>query len=446
MGRELQGLHVGDGIGILDVVSRALEQLEADEAVEMAYTAVDDEVDSDHFDDPNNPEYSRNDDVDAGPLASSDLMTAEQVHNAASSTRRSGAAVNGEQIEMSSAQEAFGSEAHQNVDLGPRQRKRLGLRRRKTDLPAGNPAQSEAEGMALYGTKATVPFSNSIANYFKTVGSTHEKRITALTAWGVSVIGLIVCLVFVTKDFISSKSEAMVAVRFSIEDVVQLPELFICSTQRAFPVAWKHGGSEKLGDYGLPTQWVEILKMPGNDTEYIRYPDTHSHPNIESVVVDRFGNSCENRSFHLADAKRFHDAYSDVPHCFPCVKIKSDPAVPVTRALVNRHLEDSEKSSLSIQVAQSRTVDACGSPRAGLLLSVKVDLMKMVVARAAELQRLGVVDFNGEDPTRLREPDDREALAYEYAYVYNILASFSAKGWLETRADILAQVPLKLRP
>lgn len=191
LGRELHELDVGDGIGMVDAVSRALEQLEAVEAVEMAYTAMEDGGESDDFGERDHIGCGTNDDADAGPQACPDLMTTEQVRNAASQTHRSGAARDGEQIEMSSTPDILDAESNHNVNLGPRQRMRLGLRRRKKRPPPED-RESETEGVALYGTKGTVPFSKSIANYFKTVGSTQEKRVTALTAWGVSVIGLIV--------------------------------------------------------------------------------------------------------------------------------------------------------------------------------------------------------------------------------------------------------------
>lgn len=404
LGRELYSLDTGDGIGIIDAVSRALEQLEADEAVEMAYTTMDEGGEGENFGGPANPDYDDSGEhVDAGPLASNGLMTAEEVNMAlaSSSAQPSRAPLDGEQIEISPMPDILEVENNFNLDLGPRQRRRLGQRRRKQSRSAQD-SEQPGSGVALYGGKGTVPFSKRIANYFATVGSTQEKRVIALAAWGVSVVGLLVCLVFVTKDFVSSKSEAMVAVRYLQEDFITLPSLYICTTQLAFPTSANTASRNQVGSYGAPMQWVELLREPGGDSQYFKYPDTLTHPNVESVVIDRYGEDCTNVSLVLADAARFYYAYASVPRCFPCFKIKSDPPMVMSRALASEHYGDMEKTSLSVQVATSRTLHACRNSRVGLPGSVGEQLVTMILQRKDELERLGVLDFSGQDPTEKR--------------------------------------------
>lgn len=404
MGRTLYTLDDGDGIGIIDAVSQALEQLETEEAVEAA--RIGDGINSENFASrqsigPQSDVYGGSPDADPGPDVSHELMTARQVELALSANKSAQRAASGEatQTDFPPAEYLPADGESSKIDGGPKQPLPLGLRRRRRAPPGNSTENKGPTGVALFGTEAMVPFSKGISNYFATVGSTQEKRVVALSAWGISVIGLLVCLVFVTKDFVSSKNEAMVAVQYSLEEEVRLPTMFLCSTQMTMPFAWDQAksGSNFLG---RPTTWVESMRMPGTDSTIISYPQTQSHENIEAVTIDRFGAECTSQSLKSADAVAFNAAILDQPRCFHCVKVKSDPPVMISRKLANAKAGgDFTDATLVVKVAHMKIVDECRRARAGISLSTKEVLIGLILEHAMELEKREVVDFSGVDPS-----------------------------------------------
>jgi hypothetical protein len=407
--RTLYDIDDGDGIGIIEAVSQALEQLETEEALEEA--RMNDEVGG-NYQSPRQTKgqeshvYDDADEADVCQTATQGLMTARQVELALSPHKSAPVATNvGEATESTTDRTPLSNTSCEGVDVGPRQRLRFGSRRRWQAQSTASLGGNVPMGVAIFGTKATVPFSKGITNYFATVGSTQEKRLTAVCAWGVTVIGLLICLVFVTKDFISSKNQAMVAVQYKLEPVVQLPYVYLCNTQMSFPFFWQRNSGFK----GEPTTWVKAFKMPGKQQVEVKFPATHQHSNIEAVTIDRFGMPCSNASLQLADASVYNFAILSQPRCFHCVWVKSSPPISIRKSDLNENTKAgyTGDAAFSIQISSNLIVEACRKARGSFESKPREAAREMILEHLGELQERQILDLSGVSATERVDNDFR---------------------------------------
>jgi hypothetical protein len=395
-GRQLHGLEDGDAIGIIDAVSQMLETLETAEAADNAELEIESDVRASSFQTPvggaaRDGGADSTTAADAGPASKQALVAADDVDLAPSHVSGTVAA-GGEGMEGEVGADATHPSA---ADSGPRQRPRLALRPKKRTQRVSQCARASPTGAALFGTKADVPFTQGISNYFSAVGSTQEKRVTALSAWALSVVGLLICLVFVTRDFFSSRKAAMIAVRYELANEVVLPEAYLCNRQWTIPMFWRQAGGGHIGD---PTVWIHEVKQPGNRSQAVRYPLTHEHPNIAAVTIDAYGRQCSDASLQLADAAAFYQSILGLPRCFHCVHVKDRPPVRIRRADAAVSRGGIDKNALSLQMSASSAVEACRKSIGSLEFTTLAALRSLVLRHAGALQERKILDFSAKDP------------------------------------------------
>lgn len=374
--RKLDRLENSDAIGMLDILSNTLEALETAEAAESArrlrHVGEDDffvsetpaNFESEFADPGEEPDYSK-------------LATATEVQNAITGVRSG-----------HNASKHVSRVDNESLATSPL-KERLGLRSRKQKKSVKG-AEDDSKDIpgGLFGVKQKYPLPESVRRYFASVGSTQEKRIIALTAWGITIVGLIVSLMFVTKDFLDSRAEAMIAVHYVSTPDVVLPDLYLCKPQQTMPMFWDKNDSFR----GEPTFWVNSITTPGNKSVSIKYPKTHGDENfVEPLTVDRYGNKCTDPGLQLANATRYFEGISKTLKCFPCVHIKRK-----RQTAVHKH-SGAEREFLGVEIASNLIVETCRRTRFGLEGVAKAALIELVLEHAEELQKRGILDFSGID-------------------------------------------------
>lgn len=384
LGRKLGRLDGSDAIGILDILSNTLEALETTEAAENAHQLRHEGNEDDVFgyEDPGQvPDFSG-------------LATATEVRKTLSAAR-SGRPSGHPTIRIASIAVPLREiESNNQSENGPHSLKeKLRLRSRKTKQreAAFNHAGGNSNSTGgMFGVRQRSPIPKSVKNYFATVGSTKEKRLIALSAWVITVVGLIVCLMFVTKDFLSSKSESMIAVHFVSTPKLDLPEVFLCKPQQAMPMFWE----TEEGFFGEPSFWVDSVTTPGNDSTITktRYPETHLLGNLESVIVDQYGIECTDPGLQLANATRYFNGITQPLKCFPCVHFKRDPVTSI-----EEHARG-KRQFLALEVANDIAVQTCRRTRYGMEGTAKHALIELILTHSDALQSRGILDFSGIKP------------------------------------------------
>lgn len=257
----------------------------------------------------------------------------------------------------------------------------------------------------LYGSKAAPPFSHILSKYFAGVGSTREKRAVAISAWLLTIISLIVCLVLVTRDFFNSQDEAASALSYKLTEFLDIPDTYICAQQVAFP-DFEQLPTTKFP--GKPYMWVDSIKMPGTNSSLENYPKTLSNQNIEHVNIDAFGKSCNSTGLVFADAKSFWSTLYEPPRCFNCILVKSNPAIRVMRSDVESQtlaaLDNAAiASSFAVEVSQSNVVHSCRERRNGLVSSTYYVLLGEIIKHFNALRAKGILDLGDAEPRNIED-------------------------------------------
>lgn len=424
--KHLAELEEGDAIGIVEAIFQTLEHLETEEAVDgtQIQTATNDRDNNTIGNELLKGPYQdfSADGAEPGPNNTRGILV---------TSREVEAALSGEKI--AKADDPILSSGmridvcHENKE---RKREIFSSRfkfrkplvdREKDECNCSQNTSNNPKDIGLFGSSYQAPITEGLAKYFATVGSTHEKRVVALSAWALTIVALLVCLVFVTKDFLQSNREATIALSYELEEHFDVPETYICSTQVAFP-AFAHQPTNKFS--GEPFLWVKSLKMPGNTSQKVFYPATQSHQNIEFVNVDAFGNRCRSPETTFADASGLWKALREPPGCFNCILIKNKPPIRILRSDVegnqNIALDDAARAaSFEVEVSQSLLVEACRGTQNGLASIPFAAARRQIASKGDALRSRGILDFGNISISGFQEyieyfPLQRLSRAYGY--------------------------------
>lgn len=401
-GRLLIELSTGDAIGMLQAVDQAIQHLDNVEFIEetqqqatqsekIVGTANEGKMSAPY-------QYVSEDEADAGP----GLRTNQDIVAALSSEKPTAP----KSRDISCVSENLSPETSA-PDMGPRKRvvvKRAvhaRVRRKKRD--GAEEELQDSSGGGIFGSNQGPPVGAGLSKYFAAVGSTHEKRVVALSAWMLTIIGLLFCLVFVTKDFLQSKKDATTALSLEPQESLDIPNTYICSTQIAFPAFQHYPGKQYPGN---PFLWLSALRMPGNRSIQVLYPTTQYHENIDFVTIDMYGDKCKSTATTYADSESIWKTTSVPPKCFNCILVKSSPPIRILRSDVHDKVnisasEAAVETSFEIEVSQSILIEACRGTKSGMATYPLLALRNMVLPQAGALRQRGTLDFGEGNPTNL---------------------------------------------
>jgi hypothetical protein len=375
--RALGDLDAGDAIGVIDVIASAIQRLEREEAIEK-------EQDSLHLS--NDVEVLQETLGKGEQLPHNDDM----LNNMKATAKEDETYIYATQSDGSGLQVARAAE-----DSVPVSSKSL-RRRRKPIL-----GKKSAEVTGIFGSTASVPFVSRFHNYAATVGSTQEKRVIAMTACAISIVGLFVALGFVTRDFLASKASAMTTVTYTASNKIELPDMYLCNRYSPIPPFPNQPSDQYPGE---PLMWLPMIRLPGNASKATDHPNPVVYRNVDVKSVNSFGKTCTGNTAEEADPEAFEKYIGVEPECFFCFYIRNSPPIFIERApsdLIAGDLGHTTNAnrSLTVQLAHNGIVAACRNSRMGLAENMLTTLSGLITTHSAELQRRGILDFSNVLPT-----------------------------------------------
>lgn len=229
----------------------------------------------------------------------------------------------------------------------------------------------------------------SLNRYFQSVASTREKRIIAVSAWILALIGLIVSLVFVTKDFLDSRKELSSTVRFEESPTLDLPPLFFCSADSEIPPFMDFPSQPYLGK---PLMWLEYVR--GLNVN-VTYPETMNLKQLSVGSYDVMGRRCNASEF--MDPQLYLKENTERPSCFYCLALSRYP--PLT---IQRERDTAEGISFSrmtsVRLSQNSFISHCRMSQFGLTFAMLKFFKEELRTHHKTLADRGVLDFGSLDP------------------------------------------------
>lgn len=252
--------------------------------------------------------------------------------------------------------------------------------------------KGDTDGEGMFGTAKAPGWSLGV--YFRSVGSTREKRVIAWTAWIVCFLSLLVALVFISTDFVESRNSVSKAVQYQEVGSLPLPDLQICNVDTSFPPFFNLPNKDYVG---FPTTWIDTILYPGKEPRAVRYPDTHNKslaPQVQVVALNQYGAECQGPD--KADPLAFFFEMQNPPSCFYCIYIKRSPAIVIDASSGTlSHLTSKAGNSFAVRISRSRLLEKCRLSFAPPSTNEKRAFRTLIRRHGVELEKQGILDFGG---------------------------------------------------
>lgn len=264
----------------------------------------------------------------------------------------------------------------------------------------------DVETVGIFGSSSTPISKWGLSGYLHSVASTREKRVVAVSAWLVALIGLIVALTFVTKDFLESKDELASTTHYIDEEEMQLPSLWFCTLGTEINPFADFPTDEYKGQ---PLLWIDTI-YGLKPLEKMMFPETHLLQQLEIISVNVMGKPC--KGLKKMDPKTFTEENARESICFYCLSISRQPAVELSvhhgeneGAEEKDEDEDSERSHKSsdrvgFRLSRHSLVTSCRTNAMGISRNMLSFFREEIKKHHAGLTEKGILDFGGLDPTQ----------------------------------------------
>jgi len=237
----------------------------------------------------------------------------------------------------------------------------------------------------------------SLLLYFKSLGSTKEKRLVAIIAYGACIIALCAGLTLIALQYAEARASKSRAIQFVDKSSLVLPDIHVCNTASSFP-PFLHLPTEK--HVGSPTTWIDTVLLPGKKGTVIHYPETHNRgifKQMKMIGLNRFGKECVPTS--KADPVIFMDELKNPPSCFYCWYIARTPPLVINKKFGTINERTQYANAFTMRVSRMRLVEKCrivfATPSANELYAFR----SMIIKHADKLESKGIMDFNGINAT-----------------------------------------------
>lgn len=271
-------------------------------------------------------------------------------------------------------------------------RSRFG-RDKKRGSKRGEDNQTNQNGeLNLFGTPSK-PFKWGLGYYLESVASTREKRIIALSAWLLSVAGLIVALAFVTKDFVDSRTNMSSVVRYTFSDELEIPAIWLCDRETALPL---------FADYphkdfpGPPLIWIDFIRGTSSNLN-LTYPATRNLSQLHNGSYDINGKACKPK--RKMDVTVFLKELREKPVCFNCFVIERKPGFIIKSSGSYLSKITNISNRMGIRVSHHTFFSRCKTSQMGLARDVFRFFREEIKKHADELEKKGILDFGNQNAT-----------------------------------------------
>lgn len=363
-----------EAIGVLNAIEETMEELEIKrQAMDFNSAEAEDETFEAASEQPGNfPTTAQEGNHEGGPL-----LTAEEVAHA---LRR--------EETGRSQKEGQNPAAHLVSRKGLRARFQRSKKQKKKE------EQEQEDVVGIFGT-TTKPPKWSLSYYLQSVASTREKRVVAVSAWILALVGLIISLVFVTKDFIDSRQEMASTVRYIEDDKLEMPSLWLCTMDTALP----HFVELPSKEYpGQPLFWIDFFRG-SNSLANVTYPQTKELPQLETGAVNILGQRCGDRE--VMSPEVFENENMVAPSCFQCFRISRNPAIVFDKESEvkrNEEMDDGYSKHATFRVSRHSFPSKCRTSQYGLSRDAFSFFKQQIKEYHVDLKERGILDFGVFDP------------------------------------------------
>lgn len=258
----------------------------------------------------------------------------------------------------------------------------------------------EVERVGIFGTASTPVSKCGLSGYLRSVASTREKRVAAVSAWLIALTGLIVALVFVTKDFLDSRNQLASTAHYIDEDKIRLPSLWFCT----LGTEMNPFGNFPTDKYkGQPLIWIDSI-YGVNSSGRMLFPDTHRAPQFDVISVNILGDPCDGP--REMNPTIFSDENSRESSCFYCLSISRDP--PIELAVHDDEDEneregdedDTRVGRVGFRLSKHSFVTSCRTNAMGISRDMIKFFRGEIKKHHVELAERSILDFGRFDPSQ----------------------------------------------
>lgn len=305
--------------------------------------------------------------------------------------------VTAEDVALALRREDTGHSVKENQSAsGPVLKKGLRSRFRRKSKSQKKKDKDEKEKVAgIFGTTSK-PSKWSLSHYLQSVASTREKRVIAVSAWFLALVGLIVSLVLVTKDFIDSRKEMASTVRYVEADKLEMPSLWLCTMDTEIP----HFVEQPSDEYpGQPLFWIDFFRG-SQSLANVTYPKTKDLSQLDALSVNVLGQRCEARKVMSPDS--FENENMVVPSCFQCFSISRRPAVEFERDSEAKDKGPTNRGDYGkhamFRLSRHSFPSKCRTSQYGLSRDAFTFFKRQIKEHHVQLKERGILDFGVFDP------------------------------------------------
>lgn len=246
------------------------------------------------------------------------------------------------------------------------------------------------EGQGLFGTDSAT-HGWALDKFLNASGtSKHAKKIMALIAWSLAFLGLIVSLVFLTRDFISSRNETASTVKYEMSDTLDLPKLWFCTAETALP-AFNEMPSQYRGE---PLFWVDFVKGT-NAHLNVTFPDTRGLSQFGMVTIGAKGQPCN--ASKAMDPILFYEENGTKPPCFHCLSMIRNPALRIDRNRPGQSALKHFSSHAAIRLSHQSFISRCRTVQHGINKPLYRFFREQMKEHSSNLEQRGILNFGQYD-------------------------------------------------
>lgn len=264
-----------------------------------------------------------------------------------------------------------------------------------SEIGADEDAISEYESIAILSTESEEReglFGTSgggsegpLHKFLNSECTSTRKKLVALISWGLACFGLLIALIYLTRDFASSQRVAARTIQYIPSHTLNFPKLWFCTAHTGLPPF-----TEIVPPYkGAPLTWIDFLKG-SNANLNITYPETMKISQYAHEVINVQGNAC-NASTKM-DPEMYYEENSKSPSCFHCMALVRNPAIGLSEVS-----DQGRSSRLSVRLSKQAFLSRCRTSQSRLTEGLLHFFRAEMKNNSLELQQANILDFSGFD-------------------------------------------------
>lgn len=251
-------------------------------------------------------------------------------------------------------------------------------------------SEEDEEREGLFGTSVGGP-KGPLHRFLSSESTSMKKKLIALISWGLACIGLLVALIFLTRDFVSSQRSAARTIQYVPSSSLDIPKLWFCTADTGLPTYTVITHPYR----GNPLVWIDFLKGSSGNLN-LNHPETMKLSQFTQEAISVQGRAC-NASTKM-DPERYHEENSKKPYCFHCMTLDRNPALSLNKDS-DRGPLSSSSSRLSVRLSKQAFLSRCRTSQSGLPRGLLQFFRAEMKQNSPALEQSQILNFSGINAT-----------------------------------------------